>query len=629
MNSLAKGIDRYVLVALIVFEAMAGYNFYLREIAWYPPGNYDQTYYLAEAYRTKERILTNGMGQLASVLKSHYNNGLALPILGALSGLFFTGGRFPELFVSFAGFVLLQIAAYITGKAVWRSRIYGYMLLGLILCQNTPWYWAGGLFDFRFDFIAYCFYGIWVCAVLRSQLFLYRTWAIACGLIGAFLVLNRFIAFVYIVGISAGLVAVGVAILLLRRGDGGLKQRMVRRFYNLLLSVGVVAVIVAPFLINSRHEIFEYYGVGHFLGGVKQAFIRQEALSLPDFLLFYPDSILRDHWGLAFCLGIAIVLIGGLVAGLTKRRSAQEASPLVHNETFVLQIMFLIGTIVAPVLVLSMDAVRNSVVGGIVGVPVALLLVALSARLSIGRELDVKVIPKTVTACALTVFILGVGTVFERLSRHLPEYSQRADLTRLAELNKWMANYASEHGWSDPGFSVDAISPWLNGYAITDSAYEQTGKYIEFHPMLGRDITAVDRQEALSELSQSHFFLLTNLTSPETGGDSGEGSLAVSGDPNYQFFSVLRRLSPHFNPTVQSAPTGIFLEASTASLQRWPASRKHLYTFYDGLAQYRNDLKAWADKNMLLAQTVAFENFTVAVYVRPAAGGSSLSENSR
>jgi hypothetical protein len=627
MNSSVKSIDRYVLIALIVLEALACYNFYSREIAWYPPGNYDQTYYLAEAYRTKERILTNGIGQLVSVLRSHYNNGLALPILGALSGLLFTGGRFPELFVSFAVFVLLQIAAYMTGQAVWRSRTYGYMLLGLVLCQNTPWYWAGGLFDFRFDFIAYCLYGIWVCAILRSELFMQRGWAIAAGLIGAFLVLNRFIALVYIVGISAGLFAVCIAILFLRRRDRDLKQRMSVRLQNGLLSVGIVVFIAGPFLVNSREEIFDYYGVGHFLSGIKEAYVRQQALSLRDFLLFYPDSILRDHWGVAFCVGVAIILIGGLLVVLRRPRRAQETKALFHDEEFVLQICFLIGTVVGPVLVLSMDAEKNSVVGGIIGVPAALFFLALSARLSNVRSVDRLVVPKTVSVCSLVVFLLGVGTVFERLGRHLPEYNQRADLTRLVELNKWMANYASVHGWSDPGFSVDAISPWLNGYGITDSFYEQTGKYIEFHPMLGRGPGVVDRQEALSELSQSQFFLLTNLTSPETGGELDEGSLAKSGDPNYQCFSVLRRLNPHFNPIVQLPPTGIFLEASSASLQRWPASRKHLYTFYEGLAQYRDDLKAWADKNMVLAQTVAFENFTVTVYVSPGGPGSGLSDN--
>jgi len=95
MISLVKGIDRYVLLALIVFEALACYNFYSREVAWYPPGNFDQSPYLLNAYRTKENILDHGLGQLAVALRSHYSNGLGLPILGGLFRLCLPGGRFP------------------------------------------------------------------------------------------------------------------------------------------------------------------------------------------------------------------------------------------------------------------------------------------------------------------------------------------------------------------------------------------------------------------------------------------------------------------------------------------------------------------------------------------------------
>ena len=327
MTSFARGIDRYVLAALIVIEALACYNFFCREIAWYPPGNWDQCSYLMEAYWIKERILTNGVGQLWSILTSQYSTGVALPILGAVSSLCFAGGRLPVLLVSFLGFALLQVVAFVTGQAVWRSRTYGYMLLGLILCQNTPWYWAAGLFDFRFDFIAYCLYGIWICAVIESRLFLCRGWAITCGLIGSFLVLNRFLTLVYLLGLSAGFAGLCLGVVLLWRHDRDLTQRMWRRFYNLMLSVGVLAVVVTPFIICSWPAIFQYYGLGHLLGDLKNVHAHQAGLdSLAEHLLFYPNSILRDHWGLTFVVGWAVVVIGSSIAGLTNSGKARDKS---------------------------------------------------------------------------------------------------------------------------------------------------------------------------------------------------------------------------------------------------------------------------------------------------------------
>ena len=50
-----------------------------------------------------------------------------------------------------------------------------------------------------------------------------------------------------------------------------------------------------------------------------------------------------------------------------------------------------------------------------------------------------------------------------------------------------------------------------------------------------------------------------------------------------------------------------------------------IYPFYQSLAQYWNDLKAWADKNMIVFRTVPFDNFTATIYARPSATVSGLS----
>jgi hypothetical protein len=630
MISLINGIDRYVLLALIVLEALACYNFFTREVAWYPPGNWDQSSYLVEAYRTKERILTEGFGQLWSAIKTQHSTGLAQPILGALSGLCFAGGRFPQLLLLFVGFSALQVSAFLTGQSVWSSRTYGYMLLGLVLCLTTPWYWAGGLFDFRFDFIAYCLYGIWACAVLRSQLFLRRGWAIACGLIGSLLVLNRFLTLTYLLGVYFGFAFFCAVVLLWRRSDRDLAQRMRRRIYNLGLSVVILGLIVPPFIINNWREIVGYYHIGDTLGVVNQARANQSGInSLAEHLFFYPSSILRDHWGVTFILGSAIVLFGSLITRLTKSTNANHSRPTSHGETRLLQLIFLLGAILGPILLLTLNTDKNSVVGGIIGVPAALLVTTLVGGSPGILQQGAVAIPKTVIACSMAVFLLGIMTVFDYLSRHTPEYGERRDLMRLVQLDEWMVSYASDQGWREPGISVDAISPWFNAYSVADFGYEKSGKLIEFHPLFGSDIMGADRDEALSELSRSDFLVLTMPTSQEKMVDSGETSPNTSKAANYQWLTILRRLSPYFSPVVQPVSAGISLEGSTASMQRWPALRRHLYPFYQHLADYRDDVKAWADKNMTLAQTVPFENFTAAVYVRPTGARSGLSDSGR
>jgi len=569
MIAIGKHLDKTILLLLIALEGLLAYNFYRRDIDWYPPQYFDQTGYLSESYQLEERILTKGLREAWKAIWSKgHSSGLALPIEGALSGLFLGGARLPQLLILFIAFCALQLVAFATSSAVWETRAYGYMALGLILCQITPWLWAGGLFDFRIDFLAYSLYGIWICAAIRSQLFLERKWAIGSGIIGAFLVLNRFLTVVYLIGVVAGFAGVCIAIALLWRANRDLNRRMRIRLGNLGLSFGILAIIVAPILIINWPAIHDYYVIGHAVGNEK--YIRAEELgirSLIDHLLFYPNSILTYHWGSTFLWASAIAIAGGLIARLLDRRKASDAKVAARrDETFLLQIIFLVGAILGPIVVLTVDISKSYIVGGIVGVPSALLAVALAARAAPAlRDTDLAPMGKFVIACSVAIFAMGVWNVIAHLTRHLPEYGQRRDLRRLTELDKWLVDYADEHQWRTAAISFDVISGWLNSGAITTTGFEQLGELIEFHPMLGDNIISVDRSEALSRLENSDFLILTTL--PKAG----------------------------------------------------------VFPFYASIAQYWNDLKAWADKNMIEARTVLFDEFTATVYVRPTAMLSGLS----
>ncbi len=147
--------DPTILLILIALEALLFYTFYAREVAPYPPQYYDQGDYLSQAYILQESIHANGFRELWRELSgNNHASSLALPIEGALFGVILGGTRLPQLCVLFAAFCALQVFAFATARKTWGHRRYGYVLLGLILCQSTLWYWAGGLFDFRIDFVA-------------------------------------------------------------------------------------------------------------------------------------------------------------------------------------------------------------------------------------------------------------------------------------------------------------------------------------------------------------------------------------------------------------------------------------------------------------------------------------------
>jgi len=569
MISSKSNFDTKVLGIVLAFQALLFWTFYCREIAWYPPLNSDQVAYLEEAYRLQERILWHGLGDLfkTSWYKGHVS-GLLLPIEGALSGLLLGGARWPQLAVNLVFFGALQVFAFYTARNVWDRRVFGYAVVGLILCQATAWLPWGGLFDFRMDFSAYCVYGIWACAVVRSKLFLDRRWAIGCGLIGGFLVLHRFLTVVYLLGVCGGFAGVCVAVGFLRRADADLTRRMWQRFYNLSLSAGVIIIIGAPILILNWPAIHNYYVVGHLVGNEK--YIRAAEYGIRDpvgNLLYYPKSIIWDHWGQTFLFGSAITIAGGVAArclGRSGNFGNKRAS--YRDETFLLQVIFLLGAIFGPIIVLTADISKSDVVGGIVGVPAAFLIITLTARVTSKlRGPEFSRGNKLLVTASIAVFALGLFNLINRASRHLPEYAQRRDLNRLVELDKWLIDYASERGWRDPFISFDVISDRINSGVIDVSAFEHLREPIAFHTLLGAKIMGVGESEALSLLKASDFVVLTTLQK-----------------------------------------TGFF-------------------PFYRDVARYWGDLKAWADENMILVRTVPFDSFTATVYARPSATLSGLS----
>ena len=561
--TLDKHFDQKILLLIIAAQALFFCSFYSREIAWYPPENWDQTTYLCEAYTLQEAVLSKGFGEFWRALSSPgHPSGLGLPIEGAVSGLMLDGARLPQLCVNFIAFVALQVVVFRTGRFIGGRRVSGYALLGLILCETTPWFWAGGLFDFRMDFFAYCLYGIWACQVIQSNLLLNRRRTIWSALIGAFLIIHRFLTIIYILGVCIGFAAVCIGVSFFWRSKEDLMYGMRRRFYNLALFVAILAALVSPILMINRAAIHQYYVIGHAVGAEKDIRARGEGLvDLAGHLLYYPKSILRDHLGPAFLWGSAIVIASSLIASLLARRNSDRVAEVIgQKETFLLQIIFLAGAILGPIVVLTVDIAKSPVVGGVIGVPTALLVFVFIVRaVPKHRESNPSLVDKFVIACSLGIFGLGLANEFQHLNQHLPQHAQSGDLRRLAELDKWLVEYASEQGWTQPGISFDVISGWFNATAITASGFEQTKKLVTFHPLLGAGLMGVEQPEALSLLKNSDFLILT--TQPKQG----------------------------------------------------------QFPFYQKIARYWDDLKDWADKNMVLARTVLFDRFTTTVYIRPTA----------
>ncbi len=554
-----KQVGRIIWLVLLI-ETLLFVTFYYREIAWYPPAYLDQAVYLARSYALQESATRNGLQELLRpFIEGGDGTSIVAPLEGALFGLFLGIPRLSRLSVGFVGFAVLQICAYSTARKLWDGRAYGFAALGLILCQSTLWFWAGGLFDYRMDFLAYCLYGIWACSVLRSGLFNDRKWAVASALVGVVLVLNRFLTIVYLLGVMLGF-GTALAIIWIFFGKGDEPQlNLSKRLWNLAGSLIVLFCGTVPFMVLNAKAFYKHYVVGTLTGDEK--YIRAQEFgvtSLVGHLLYYPKSVLSDHLGPMFIAGALIAIFAGIFLFFIARLRNLASTCGGSRRTQILQGIYLFGAIAGPLVVLTCDVSKSPVVGGIVGVPCALLTVWLIAALPCGAGQAYRLLHRRVLGiCAGVVVGLGVFNQLAHASKHLPEHNDPESYERLTELDRWFAENARESGLSNPTISADIVSEWFAAQAITASAFEQTGKLVPFRQLLGGTIFGVERAEALSELANSDYVVLTTM--PKVG----------------------------------------------------------VYPFYEKVRQYWDDLKSWSDENMLLVRTMPFRDCTVTVYARP------------
>jgi hypothetical protein len=497
-SAMLRPRDWWLLAALIVFQGVLYHTVFVRELAWHYPENFDQAGALFESYDLETNILAKGWGNLwAELTSGRHMNGLLLPIEGALSGLVFGGARLARLAVNFAGLVVVQAAVFATVFRLWRRRDLAFLAVALLMCMRTPWHDTGGLLDFRIDFMAFSLFGLWVALALRSDTFLGRRGAIACGIVAAVLILHRFIAVVTVAGVSAGFALLCLGMAWARRGDGAVVSRLLGRVGNLLLSGAVAATVAGPFLTLNFSGIYAYYGIGHILGEERLFRAREQGLTtVMDHLLFYPRSILFSHFGLPF-LAVCIVVLSAFL-GLRDRQ--RPADP---GEGRLLGLLFCLGAVAGPVIALTCDISKSPVVGGIVGVPAVLTVVVLAAWLGPPRPGWLAMVP-----VALALSVGGVQTVAQATRQHA-SWGQRDELGRIADLDLWMMQVARAYGWAKPRLSMDRLHPAFTDAAVSDTGFERTGRLMQFRMEVGNGVGRLDWPEMLNRLSASDFVILT------------------------------------------------------------------------------------------------------------------------
>lgn len=492
------------ICTLLFIEYFLFRSYAVREIIDFYPANFDQAGYLAQSYITHENILKEGW-------LTQFKNGL-IGIATSYSFIlqtviifsFFGASRLAALTLNFVYFAALQIIVVKVARDITQRYLFAFLMLGLLLSIKTPFYWAGGLMDFRIDFMAFCLYGIWISCLLKSQIFLDRKWTVITTLVGVYLILLRYIAATFIFGTLSLLFGLFLIYYYRNKSEISIVKLRIK---NIFISGTATLFCILPFLWNSRAAIYHYYIAGHFLTNEK--YIRAAQVGVVNFITniqYYPYSIFKDHIGPKLAIILFISLLGSYIMTLFSRNISKKINSSSNSIT-----VCLFFTILVPIIILTADIAKSPVVGGIVTIPLIWLGLWL-VFLIYNKNHNNKILRLFLSGLTILSVAYGVGS-YSNFMRTKGDPIQRASLVQISKMYDDIGNYMYKHGMDYLIYSSDHIRDFIIPQVLSIVYYEKHGVLLKTGPtLLGSSINEVPLDQAVKNLRLSNVFI-TNLNS--------------------------------------------------------------------------------------------------------------------
>jgi hypothetical protein len=534
-----------VLIGLLLGEGAVFYPHVATQIAPFYPRSFDQVSYLVDSYRFGDSMRSEGV--LGRILREYLYPpspaGESFIVQGGLISHFFGYHRIAMLSINFIYFSILQLVLFHSIRARTGYPGLSWMGVAFLISSQTIFSDPGGAYDFRIDFCALCLYGIWTCMFLASGAGYSRIKMFLVAGVGIWLVTMRFFTILYIGAVYGGMFVVYILnFVFYPSPEGRIKSR--RLACNVGAAGALTAAITIPLLYSARKVIYDYYVQGHLIGNDKEIWMKVVGLhSLGDHLLFYPRSIAEAHFGYpALCLmGLAVVLmiLAAVSSTLTKRSMLSEFIQRVRANRDKMLILAL--AIIVPVILLTFDEVKSSVVGGIVVVPAILIVILVlrvfwpdgavaarvgsaaaevdfpSGRITLGR-LQLRFVKRGFGVRALPGYII-VGVCAAALVLFVAHGTARStsmsaeDLRRVVAMNDAIARYALDNNLRQPKLSVDRVVDCIYHGTVDIVVFENYRRRLDFEGLFGMGpygIYATPRKVAMQLIEESDIVVLSD-----------------------------------------------------------------------------------------------------------------------
>ena len=395
-----------ILIMFGVFQA-----FVLSDVAPFFPKYHDQNSYLQRAYNYADHTRDKGW---RATFVSHFfelssddpfdgSPNVNLPYVVSNLLVLFGNSRLTALSVHFLSWAVLLLVVYLCIKKLTGNHGFGWMASGLLVTTNMAMVGAGGIADFRLDFVAACWMGIsvafWILFLNQPK----RLYAWLGSMSVCVLVFFRLISAAAI-GLSLALVFA----LALHTFVSGRRIEL-RRAIGPLTVAGVWTLL----LVTANYQfIYEYY----FELSLETELASRGAdktwsNGMWNAIRFYPETLLLTHFGRS-AIAILCTVVAAAVANRLCLRFKGSVRPI--STTRRTAYVFVALAILVPLTVLTLNPHRVSHVAGIAVAPLVLFGVLLIISLWRPRK------DSTIAFCGLLVIVVGTTSWGARLKDSAP-----------------------------------------------------------------------------------------------------------------------------------------------------------------------------------------------------------------
>lgn len=462
INILKRHKDIILLGALFLLEFALFRTCVQREIIGSCPRNIDQAVFMRMTYHMYENIVQGNFKAVFNEIQSSLGQG-AFPVFGLIYMFLFGKSRLSLLSVNFTLFALAQATGFYSIKKTTNCTALGYVFIGLFLMIQSPFFEAGGLFDYRMDFSAFCLYTCWTATFMAAHYLkdkrMYYLSAVFCGLVLMFR--SNTLAYIGI----AFLLFECIYVFLLK------EKKLKNEIINLIKYGCVVIVSGGWYILLESKALYNYYMTAHVTSEEPRIrMIEQGIDSIKSYLLFYPRSLYKHHLGkLLSCVLIFLIILALILYVLNKKKENLKTG---KNEWSALTAC-LCGFL-APFIVLTIDISKSAVViCTAAGTAVILTLLFIAAVYN--RNL----LPQKVIYGMAGIGILaGIFNYIDNTTQMITGYERDTQKEMLA-INECMEQYLTDNDLQSANLLVDRICDAITTDVLTVLIYENYDRYVD------------------------------------------------------------------------------------------------------------------------------------------------------